>query len=563
MEVYSYFISQTTEPSFYSPCSRRNVRLMTFASLFFAQTNGRLTRTELDRSRRTMLRHPALLLCALLAVASWALSPAKATEEYALDGATVKVKKTDGYGTFWWFTDMHVDIWGNMKEKPVCAWTPSEQMQSGLNAMKALNGEPDFILMSGDIVHFPYRNNSDLTKEIILATIEDVSRWIMQTFPNTKMYSTLGNHDLSPSNNWPTSPGETQWLYEELARIWEPWLPESALATLGKTGWYSADVDGVAGLRIIAPNTNYWAYYNTYLTFNRTVADVQWTWLENELAAAKAAGKKVYINGHHPPVGQFEGNAADDLWPIYTQRYVTLMEQYSDVVVAGFFGHEHVDEFRLLRRCNYFLSPSNTSTVNSCNGAPFSAVYVGQCMSNCGSPSFREWTFDSSSLGLHDYKSYVYDRDIAEKNTDGHAHEASDYASEWPLQYQWSAAYPDMKDMSAPEWQKQIDKFSSNSTAFDDFMKLRDPTKTDCNGVCKSWLLCNAAYGTYAEFLRCAFNGYSAYRADQLKLGVEEGPVNGDGQLGDFQKTTVGLASIPAMKIDESGQVIPPSEEGW
>ena len=38
-----------------------------------------------------MLRHPALLLCALLAVASWALSPAKATEEYALDGATVKV----------------------------------------------------------------------------------------------------------------------------------------------------------------------------------------------------------------------------------------------------------------------------------------------------------------------------------------------------------------------------------------------------------------------------------------------------------------------------------------
>ena len=27
--------------------------------------------------------------------------------------------------------------------------------------------------------------------------------------------------------------------------------------------------------------------------------------------------------------------------------------------------------------------------------------------------------------------------------------------------------------------------------------------------------------------------------------------------------STVGLASIPAMKIDESGQVIPPSEEGW
>ena len=137
---------------------------------------------------------------------------------------------------------MHVDVWGNIKETPECAWTPSEQMISGLNAMKEINGEPDFILMSGDIVHFPKRNVSDLTPELILLTIEQVTAWVMKTFPNAKLYGALGNHDLSPSNNWPTTPSESKWLFDKLVDIWSPWLPETALKTLGETGWYSADV---------------------------------------------------------------------------------------------------------------------------------------------------------------------------------------------------------------------------------------------------------------------------------------------------------------------------------
>ena len=107
-------------------------------------------------------------------------------------------------GSFWWFTDMHLDVWGSLDEELRCAWTPSAQMISGLNAMKEMNPNPDFILMSGDIVHFPKRNSSDLTPELIAFTIEQVTSMIMKAFPNTKVYGALGNHDLSPSNNWPT-----------------------------------------------------------------------------------------------------------------------------------------------------------------------------------------------------------------------------------------------------------------------------------------------------------------------------------------------------------------------
>ena len=87
---------------------------------------------------------------------------------------------------------------------------------------------------------------------------------------------------------------------------------------MGKTGWYSVDVAGAAGLRIITPNTNYWAFYNTYLIFNSTIADVQWEWFGG-LKRARSDGVKVYINGHHPPVGQFEGWQADDLASLYTK----------------------------------------------------------------------------------------------------------------------------------------------------------------------------------------------------------------------------------------------------
>eukprot|EP00944_MAST-04C_sp_MAST-4C-sp1_P008310 g8310.t1 len=395
-------------------------------------------------------------------------------------------------------------------------------MISGLNAMKEINGDPDFILMSGDIVHFPQRNSSDLTPELILYTIEQVTAWVIKTFPNTKLYGALGNHDLSPSNNWPTDPSESKWLYDKLVQLWSPWLPKDALETLGKTGWYSVDVAGAAGLRIITPNTNYWAFYNTYLIFNSTIADVQWEWFEAELKRARSDGVKVYINGHHPPVGQFEGWQADDFWPVYTQKYVQLMERYDDIVVAGFFGHEHVDEFRILRKCNYYWKPSSTSHVNSCKGDASGVIFIGQCMSNCGSPSFREWSYDKKTMELVDYKSYVYDKSASSSDTQGVLETRVDkpgtysYALEWPLQYQWSQAYPKMENMTASEWEKQLDEMSRNDTAFREFMSRRQPSDPSCTGInsqqCKNWMLCNFGYGTYAEFLQCAYHGFDAFR---------------------------------------------------
>ena len=209
-------------------------------------------------------------------------------------------------GKFWWFTDFHLDIWGHTSTTDmICAWTPSPQMESAIQAMKASNPNPDFILMSGDIVHFPGRNSSDLSRENILDTIAAVNGWLLQQFPNVSVYPAFGNHDHHPSNNYPVNDveNESSWLYGAVAEMWKTWLPESALETVRQGGWYAADVVDVENLRIITLNTNYLTVYNTELIWNTTIAEVQLEWLEKELAQAKADNVMVYMNGHHPMVG--------------------------------------------------------------------------------------------------------------------------------------------------------------------------------------------------------------------------------------------------------------------
>ena len=76
-------------------------------------------------------------------------------------------------------------------------------------------------------------------------------------------------------------------------------------------------------------------------------------------------------------------------------------------------------------------------------------------------------------MELQDYKSYVYDEAIAAASNFSASTESSaddegvenfivkemdddkprSYASEWPLQYQWSDIYTNMDNMTAMEWE--------------------------------------------------------------------------------------------------------------
>ena len=56
---------------------------------------------------------------------------------------------------------------------------------------------------------------------------------------------------------------------------------------------------------------------------------------------------QVYIVGHVPP-GTMARAPMQWFYAKFNEQFLRLLQQYSDVIVAAIFGHEHTDSFRFL-----------------------------------------------------------------------------------------------------------------------------------------------------------------------------------------------------------------------
>jgi len=52
--------------------------------------------------------------------------------------------------------------------------------------------------------------------------------------------------------------------------------------------------------------------------------------------------------GHIPPGVFGRSNSVHWLRPLFNQRFHSLLQRYSSIIVAGIFGHEHTDGFRVV-----------------------------------------------------------------------------------------------------------------------------------------------------------------------------------------------------------------------
>jgi hypothetical protein len=62
---------------------------------------------------------------------------------------------------------------------------------------------------------------------------------------------------------------------------------------------------------------------------------------------------KVYLVGHMPPGADERQNGGispyhDVFQERFNQRYIRLVQKYSDIIVGQFFGHLHSDSFRIV-----------------------------------------------------------------------------------------------------------------------------------------------------------------------------------------------------------------------
>lgn len=99
-------------------------------------------------------------------------------------------------------------------------------------------------------------------------------------------------------------------------------------------------------IKVVCLNTALYYSSNT-LTKDSLDPSNQLTWLASQLEEAQLFKRKVFIAGHVPP-GTFE-LAGDFKWfhDQLNERYLDVIDDYSDIITAHFYGHEHTDSFRL------------------------------------------------------------------------------------------------------------------------------------------------------------------------------------------------------------------------
>ncbi|XP_026883006.2 acid sphingomyelinase-like phosphodiesterase 3b [Electrophorus electricus] len=320
-------------------------------------------------------------------------------------------------GSFWHITDLHWDPTynlGNGNSESVCVSSgsrptphagkfgdylcdsPWDLINSSVHAMRDILPDPDFIIWTGDDT--PHIPNEDLGEEAVLSIIGNLTHTIKELFPNTKVYSALGNHDYHPKSQLPP---EQNLIYEQIQKLWESWLDPPSRETFKRGGYYTEKLLNQTGFRVLVLNTNLYYDQNKVTENLKDPAD-QFTWADQVLTEAAKAKEKVYIIGHVPP-GFFEKKRHKPWFKAeFNKHYVDLVQKHHDIIIGQFFGHHHTDSFRM------FYSTS---------GSPISAMFVTPGVTpwkttlpgvadGANNPGIRVFEYDSKTLLVKDVVTY-------------------------------------------------------------------------------------------------------------------------------------------------------------
>jgi len=273
--------------------------------------------------------------------------------------------------------------------------TPYDLLISSFEAMVKIEPNPDFIIWTGDDP--PHFQTYQLNQSLVLQSISNMTELIKYYFPDTRVFPSIGNHDSFPEHQIPIGPN---WLFDAITEYWAPWLTNSSLETLNYGGYYSELVE--PGFRIVSLNTVF--YYNqNKQCLNLTDPAGQFSWLNSTLYQAKQNNEQVWIIGHVPP-GYNEKYDIYNFHKQFNDIYLEAFSNYSDIIVAHFYGHEHSDAFRLYYDRpsmgeNFptgimFLTPSLTPWQNPWVPAP------------PNNPSLRMYHYNFTDFTLLDYDQF-------------------------------------------------------------------------------------------------------------------------------------------------------------
>ncbi|XP_054719255.1 sphingomyelin phosphodiesterase-like [Uloborus diversus] len=339
----------------------------------------------------------------------------------------------------------------------------------------------DYVIWTGDIPPHDIWNN---TRKEAVYLLHAASKLIHKYLGHVPVFPALGNHESSPVNSFPipTIKGNESisWLYNEVAKAWSPWLPDSSF-TLKLGAYYSVLVN--PGFRIVSINMNYCNSLNWWLLLNSTDPTNELSWLVSELQKAETKNEKVHILGHIPP-------GAGDCLPVWSANFNKIINRYESTVTAQFFGHTHNDEFEI------FYDKSGPKS------RPVSIGYIGPSVTTYDglNPGYRIYTVDGnypkSSRVVLDHETYYMN--LTEANLYN--------KPVWRFEYSAKKAY-NLTSLLPTDWDSLTYRFFKDDELFQKFYrffyKMSDYPVEPCDETCKKEYLCRLRRGKSDDPLIC------------------------------------------------------------
>ena len=236
-------------------------------------------------------------------------------------------------------------------------------LTSALNSFKA-QVSPNFtgnIFVTGDLLahnftsKFSYYKpfaSKTLTTKFAANTILYVILQIHNSFPQSKIYLTLGNNDSDRGDYQTPSPKFLTIVANGIANYVPQALRSNFIRQFTINGYYSLPLDN--HLQLIAFNSN---LLSNKAVKSESAAKSELDWLSDELNQLKLQGKPAIILQHIPfgidSYSTIKNNTpVEFLVPQLQQQYISLINQYQNAnqnsVVANIYaGHSHSEYLQL------------------------------------------------------------------------------------------------------------------------------------------------------------------------------------------------------------------------
>nr|CAB3266408.1 acid sphingomyelinase-like phosphodiesterase 3b [Phallusia mammillata] len=413
---------------------------------------------------------------------------------------------------FWHITDLHLDFYYTQQKG--CPWStgapavypgpfgdfkcdsPWKLINSTFQEMKRIKPNPDFILWTGDNILHVHENEKYLSTKLVLQTEMNLTRLIDEMFPETPIYTVLGNHDYFPFDHMPIEENNVR---AKIANIWNKWIPEDQIDLFKKGGYYSVIFEHFGpNLQLLMLNTNLWDLLNPHVKRNSDPAG-QFKWLESQLQKSQQMHYKVFIVGHHPP-GVFE-LSDNDYWfyPKHNRRYIELVQKYHDIIEGQFFGHNHRDSFRVF--WDKHRKPISTLWI-----AP-SVTPHSKEIQTANNPGIRLFEYCPLFTSLKDYVQYYFN--LTDGNVNGNATWIKEYRATEEFQvpninpasmasFLHKLMFADVRcDVTGPECEdnRALQRFSLINSVSYDFRY--------CDSTCQRRHLCAMSEVEYNAHRKC------------------------------------------------------------